>query len=321
MQAITVTDSNDLQLHNVPAPVPSEGEVLIDVAAAGINRADVLQAGGNYPPPAGASDILGLEASGTISALGPGVTSFHVGDEVCALLAGGGYAEQVVAPASQVLPVPPGTDLIEAAALPEAACTVWSNIVMTAGLTEGETILVHGASGGMGSLAIQIARALGARVLATAGSPQRLSRCRELGAEVAIDHHDDVTAAVSEATSGHGVDVIFDVLGAGWLEANLTMLGESGRLAIIGLMTGRRAEIDLSYLMGKRLSIHGTMLRSRPLAAKVAIVEEVAQHVWPMLLAGSVKPIVHDRLPLAEAARGHERLTSGEVFGKLLLLT
>jgi len=321
MRAITVAPDQRLELTEVPDPSPAPGEVLLDVAAAGVNRADLLQRAGNYPPPPGASDVIGLEVSGTVRELGAGVTGWRVGDRVCALLAGGGYATRVAVPAGQLLPAPSGYDLVDAAALPEALCTAWSNLVDVARLREGETLLVHGGSGGVGSAAIQLGRALGARVLTTAGSPERTARCEDLGADVAVDHHDDVPAAVAEATDGRGVDVVLDVLGAGGLADNVRMLSTGGRLVVIGTQRGSRAELNLLTLMQKRASVHGTTLRSRPVADKARIVADVRERVWPMLDDGRVRAVVHERLPLADAERAHELLESGGVFGKLLLVT
>ncbi|PYF97846.1 putative NAD(P)H quinone oxidoreductase, PIG3 family [Georgenia satyanarayanai] len=321
MRAITVSADARLELTELPDPSPGHGEVVLDVAAAGLNRADVLQRAGHYPPPPGASDIIGLEVSGTVRELGEGVTGWQVGDRVCALLAGGGYAEQVAVPAGQLLPVPAGLDLVDAAALPEAVCTAWSNLVDVAGLSAGQTVLVHGGSGGVGSAAIQLSRALGARVLTTAGGPGRAARCEELGADVVIDYHGDVPAAVHEATGGTGADVILDVLGAGGLADNVAMLATGGRLVVIGTQRGTRGEVDLMALMRKRASVHGTTLRARPLGEKAAIVTAVRERVWPMLHDGRLRAVVHDRLPLAQAERAHELLDSGEVFGKLLLVT
>lgn len=321
MRAIAVPPDQRLELTEVPDPAPGRGEVVVDVVAAGVNRADLLQRAGHYPPPPGASDIIGLEVSGTVREMGDGVSGWQVGDRVCALLAGGGYAEQVVVPVGQLLPVPPGHDLVDAAALPEALCTAWSNLVDVGRLSEGDTVLVHGGSGGVGSAAIQLGRALGARVLTTARGPERTARCEELGADVAIDHRGDVPAAVAEATDGRGVDVILDVLGAGGLADNTAMLATGGRLVVIGTQRGRRAEIDLLALMARRASVHGTTLRSRPLEEKAEIVAAVRERVWPMLADGRVRAVVHERLPLADADRAHELLDSGEVFGKLLLVT
>ena len=320
MRAITVTQDQRLELTELPALVPGPGEVLLDVVAAGVNRADLLQRRGAYTPPPGASDIIGLEVSGTIREIGDGVTDWRAGDEVCALLSGGGYAEQVVVPAGQLLPVPAGCDLVDAAALPEAACTSWSNLVDVGGLTADSTVLVHGGSGGVGSMAIQLARRLGARVITTAGGAERAARCQELGADVVVDHRTDVPAAVAEATDGRGVDVVLDLLGAGGLDGNTRMLATGGRLVVIGLQRGRRGELDLARLMAKQASIHGTLLRPRPVEQKAAIVAAVRERVWPMVDDGRVRAVIHERLPLGEAQRAHELLDSGEVFGKLLLV-
>lgn len=324
MRAVVVTSPqgpDGLPVEDLPAPIPGPGEVLVRVRAAGINKADLLQRAGSYPPPPGVTDRLGLEVSGVVAALGDGVTGWSEGDRVCALVDGGGYAELVTVPAAQVLRVPDGIDLLDAAALPEAVCTAWSNLVDVGGLTAGSTVLVHGGSGGVGVVAVQLAAALGARVLTTAGGAARAERCLELGAEVAIDHRrDDVLHRVLEATGGAGVDIVLDVLGAGGLETNLRALATGGRLVVIGLQQGRRAEIDLGLLLARRAAVIGTTLRARPPHEKAAIVDSVRQTVWPMLLDGRLRPVVHARLPLAEAAAGHELLASGEVFGKVLLV-
>ena len=324
MRAITISRPGGpdvLTPAELPDPVPGAGEVLVAVAAAGVNRADVLQRLGHYPPPPGAPDTPGLEVSGTVTAVGPEVAGWRVGDRVAALVDGGGYAEAALVPAAQLLPVPDGLDLVDAAALPEAACTAWSNLVTVGGLHEGATALVHGGSGGVGSIATQLGAALGARVLTTAGGPDRVARCRELGADVAIDHRtEDFVAAAREATRGRGVDVILDVVGAAYLERNLATLAPDGRLVVIGLQRGRRTELDLGVLLSRRASVHGTTLRARPAAQKAAIVADVREHVWPFVAAGVVRPVVHARLPLAEAPRAHELLESGAVFGKVLLL-
>jgi len=311
-------------LHEVtrPDPQPGPGEVLLEVAAAGVNRADILQRQGFYPPPPGAPDTPGLECAGRVAAVGAGVTGWQVGDRVAALLDGGGYADRALAPAAQLLPIPDRMDFVAAAALPEAVCTAWSNLVMVGGLTAGQTVLIHGGSGGVGTVAIQLAVARGARVLTTAGGPQRVARCRRLGAETVIDHRaEDVVAAVREATGGNGVDLILDVLGAGGLRANLRCLAIGGRIVVIGLQQGRKAELDLGLLLAKRASIHGTTLRARPLAEKAEIVAQVRDHVWPAVEAGSLRPIVDTVVPLAEAGRAHELLESGAVFGKVVLST
>jgi putative PIG3 family NAD(P)H quinone oxidoreductase len=304
---------------DVDVPQPRSGEVLIDVAAAGVNNADLLQRAGRYPPPPGAPSWPGLEVSGVVAAAGPD-SGWSPGDRVAALLDGGGYAQRAIAPGAQVLPVPDGVDLVDAAALPEAACTVWSTLA-AAGLAPGQWLLVHGGSGGVGSLAVQVGAALGAHVIATAGGPERAARCRALGAPVVVDHRaEDFVAAVADATDGRGVDVVLDVVGAAYLERNLAALAVGGRLAVIGLQKGRRAELDLGALLSRRLTVLGTTLRSRPAAEKAGIVAAVRSEVWPLVADGRVRPVVHARLPLTEAARAHRMLAAGEVFGKLLLV-
>jgi putative PIG3 family NAD(P)H quinone oxidoreductase len=289
-----------------------------------VNRADLLQRQGFYPPPPGAPETIGLECAGTVAALGPGVAGWRVGDRVAALLDGGGYAEQVVVPAGQLLPVPDGLDAVAAAAVPEALCTAWSNLVMVGGLAAGELVLVQGGSGGVGTTAIQLSAHLGARVAATAGGSERVARCVALGAEVGIDHRsEDVVERVLAATGGQGADLVLDVLGAGALATNIRLLATGGRLVVIGLQQGRRAELDLGLLLAKRASVHGTTLRSRPAAEKARIVAEVAAHAWPLVgtrADSPVRPVVHEVLPLAEAGRAHALLASGEVFGKLVLV-
>jgi putative PIG3 family NAD(P)H quinone oxidoreductase len=310
-----------LVLVDVAVPNPGPDDVIIRVRAAGVNRADLLQRAGHYPPPAGAPERLGLEVSGTIEALGSGVAGWSVGDRVCALLDGGGYAELVVAPAAQLLPVPEALNLLDAAALPEAVCTAWSNLVDVGRLAAGDWVLVHGGSGGVGVVAVQIAAALGAHVVTTAGGAARAERCLELGAQVAIDHRrEDVLLRVQEITEGRGVDVILDVVGAAYLDTNLRALATGGRLVVIGLLRGARAELDLGLLMTRRASVTGTTLRARPAAEKAAIIAAVRAHLWPLLDDGRLRTVVHARLPLAEAGAAHELLASGEVFGKVLLV-
>jgi putative PIG3 family NAD(P)H quinone oxidoreductase len=327
MHAITVREPGGpdvLEWTEVPDPVPGPGEVLIDVVASGVNRADLLQRQGLYPPPPGASDIIGLECSGRIVAVGEGdVAGWQVGDEVCALLAGGGYAEKVAVPAVQVLPVPDGVDLVAAAGLPEVASTVWSNVVNTGRLTAGETFLVQGGTSGIGTHAIQVAKALGARVAATAGAPNRLERCRELGADIAIDYHDDIPAELKKATDGHGADVILDNMGAKGLAANLDALANDGRLMIIGMQGGVKAELDINKLLRKRASITAMSLRGRPVHGphgKGAIVAGVREQVWPMFAEGRVRPVVHGTVPMQDAREAHRQLDEGGVVGKLLLV-
>ncbi|MEJ5945529.1 NAD(P)H-quinone oxidoreductase [Pseudokineococcus basanitobsidens] len=311
-----------LGVEEVPDPAPGPGEVLVEVAAAGVNRADLMQRQGQYPPPAGESETLGLECSGVVAALGDGVEGWAVGDEVCALLAGGGYAEHVVVPAGQLLPVPRGVDLVDAAALPEVACTVWSNIFMSAGLREGELLLVHGGGSGIGTFAIQLARAWGARVAVTAGSADKLEACRGLGAEVLVNYREqDFVEQVRAATDGRGADVVLDVVGAPYLQRNVAVLAPGGRVAIIGMQGGRRAELDLGALLATRGVVMATSLRARPRAEKAAIVASVREHVWPYVEDGRVRPVVHARLPLDDVARAHEVLEESSHVGKVLLLT
>jgi len=309
-----------LELGHAPDPVPQGDQVIVAVAAAGVNRADALQRAGHYPAPPGAPRWPGLEVSGDVVAVGP-AAGWAVGDRVAALVDGGGYAELVAARSGQVLPAPPALDLPDAAALPEAVCTVWSTIVAAARLRAGETLLVHGGSGGIGTTAIQMAAALGARVIATAGGPERARRCAELGADVVVDHRsEDFLARVREETRGRGVDVVLDVVGGAYLERNVEALATGGRLAVIGLQRGRTGELDLAALMAKRATVLGTTLRSRPAAEKAAIVADVVANVWPMVADGRLRPVIQERLPLAEGARAHELLEAGQVFGKLLLI-
>lgn len=291
------------------------------MASVGVNRADMLQRAGFYPSPPGAPEWPGLEVSGTVRAIGPGVDVWAVGDRVAALLDGGGYADQVRVKASQVLPVPDRIDLLDAAALPEAACTAWSNLVDAGRLAPGDWLLIHGGSGGVGTLAVQLGAALGAHVAVTAGGPDRARRCLALGAEVAVDHRaQDFVAEVRRATGGRGADVVLDIVGAAYLDRNLEVLATGGRLVVIGMQKGRRAELDLGKLLARRASIAGTTLRSRPADEKARIVADVRAHVWPLIEDGRVRPVVHARLPLAEAAEAHRLLESGEVFGKVLLV-
>jgi putative PIG3 family NAD(P)H quinone oxidoreductase len=279
-----------------------------------------LQRQGHYDPPPGAPPYLGLECSGRIAALGEGVSGWEVGDEVCALLAGGGYAEQVAVPAGQVLPVPAGIDLVIAAALPEVTSTVWSNVFMLAGLRPGETLLVHGGGSGIGTMAIQLARQVGARVAVTAGSAEKLRRTRELGAEILVNYREeDFVEAVRSATGGHGADVVLDLVGAKYLQRNVDVLAPNGRLVVIGLQGGTKAELDLGLLLRKRAAVLATALRSRPIDEKAAIVASVRENVWPLVESGAVRPVVDRVLPMAEAAEAHRVLESGEAVGKVLL--
>lgn len=313
----------DLLWREVADIAPGPGEVVIAVCAAGVNRADLLQAAGKYPPPEGASDIMGLEVSGTIAAVGAEVTKFAPGQEVCALLAGGGYAQYVAVSAAQVLPVPVGVSLADAAALPEAACTVWSNLVMAAGLSAGDVILIHGGASGIGTHAIQVSRALGARVAVTAGSPEKLEVCRELGAEILIAYRDDdFVERIREATATAGADIILDIMGASYLQRNITALAPDGRLVIIGMQGGITAEMNIGAVIGKRLRVIGTTLRGRPVDGphgKAVIVEAVREHVWPMVAAGTVRPVIGARFPIDRAGDAHRTLAEGRDYGKVLL--
>ena len=309
-----------LSLGELPDPEPGPGEVLVEVVATAVNRADLLQRQGFYPPPPGASEVIGLECSGTVAALGEGVEGWSVGDEVCALLAGGGYAERVVVPSGQLMPLPPGVDLVTAAALPEVACTVWSNVFMVAGLRPGEQFLVHGGAGGIGTMAIQLAHALGARVYATAGTPEKLALCAELGADVTINYRDDdFVEVVQRESDGHGADVILDNMAAKYLQRNVDTLALEGRLVVIGMQGGTKAELDLGVLLRKRGAVIATSLRSRPADGKAAICAAVAEHVWPLVGAGLVRPIVHQTMPLAQAGEAHALLESGDAVGKIVL--
>ncbi|MCA4134457.1 NAD(P)H-quinone oxidoreductase [Arthrobacter sp. M4] len=312
-----------LEVRDVPSPVPGPGEVLIDVVAAGLNRADVQQRRGYYPPPPGASEIPGLEVSGRVAAFGPNVSKpFSVGDKVVALLAGGGYAQQVAAPAEQVLRVPDGVDLVTAAALPEVAATVYSNLVMTAQLQPGETVLIHGATGGIGTMAIQLAKAMGARVATTAGTEEKVGTAKAfLGADIAINYaEEDFPEILKQNTGGHGADVILDVVGAKYLAKNIEALADYGRLIVIGLQGGTKAEIDLGKLLSKRAAVIATALRPRPVAEKGIIMNAVREHVWPLLTDGRVKPLVAKTFPLDQVRQAHEYFDSGDHVGKVLLV-
>lgn len=322
MRAITLNGTGGpevLAVTEVADPAPGPGEVLVEVAAAGVNRADVMQRKGGYPPPAGASPLLGLECSGRIGALGDGVAGWSVGDEVCALLAGGGYAERVVVPAGQVMPRPDGVDLVPAAGLPETVCTVWSTAVMAAGLRSGETLLVHGGASGIGTTAIQLGRALGARVLATAGSDAKTDRCRDLGAVPINYRTQDFVAEVRGETGDRGADVILDVVGAAYLGRNVEALATEGRLVVIGLQKGAKAELDLASLLRKRAAVLAAGLRARPAEEKAAICRSVTEHVWPLVRDGRLRPIIDRVLPLAEAGDAHRAMEAGEHIGKILL--
>lgn len=343
MKAIAYDNGPDsLRLTEVEDPVAGPGEVLIEVAATAVNRADLLQSKGHYPPPLGASEILGLECSGRISAVGEGVEGLAAGDEVCALLAGGGYAEKVAVPAGQVMPVPEGVSLHEAATLPEVAATVWSNLVMTGGLGRGvlaararwgdvelgaPRVLIHGGAGGIGSHAIQVCRALGARVATTAGGPEKVQKCRDLGADLVIDYRDeDFVARVKEWTDdderGRGVDLILDVMGAKYLEPNIAGLAPDGRVIVIGMQGGMKGELNLGALLPRRAGVIATNLRARPVdgpGGKTGICRELVDHVWPLIAAGDVTTRVSREIPLEQAAEALALLESGTSHGKILL--
>jgi putative PIG3 family NAD(P)H quinone oxidoreductase len=321
MHAITIREPGGPEVlvwGEVPDPVPGPGEVLVDVRASAVNRADLLQRAGFYDPPPGTPPYPGLECSGRISALGDGVTGWAVGDEACALLAGGGYAEKVAVPVGQLLPVP--TDVLESAALPEVACTVWSNLVGVARLAAGETLLVHGGGSGIGTFAIQFAAVLGARVLTTARKAKH-DVLLELGAELAIDYTaEDFVEVARGATGGRGVDVILDIQGAGYLSRNVAALATNGRLVVIGLQGGRKAELDLGQLMAKRASVATTALRARPPAEKATIVSGVRDEVWPLVRAGRIRPVIDRRIPMSQAAHAHEVVGANAHIGKVLLV-
>ncbi|MER5440327.1 NAD(P)H-quinone oxidoreductase [Streptomyces sp. NPDC002790] len=323
MYAITIPEPGGpeaLVWTEVPDPVPGEGEVLVEVVSSAVNRADLLQRQGFYSPPSGSSPYPGLECAGRIVALGAGVSGWSVGDEVCALLVGGGYAEKVAVPAGQLLPVPQGLDLVTATALPEVTCTVWSNVFMIAHLRPGETFLVHGGSSGIGTMAIQLAKAVGAKVAVTAGTKEKLDFCAELGADILINYREqDFVEEIKNATDGAGADVILDNMGAKYLNRNVDALATNGRLAIIGMQGGVKGELNIATLLGKRGAITATTLRARPTAEKAAIVAAVREHVWPLIEGGHVRPIVDHTLPMSDAAQGHRVLEESGHIGKVLL--
>ncbi|WOL18810.1 quinone oxidoreductase PIG3 [Canna indica] len=324
MKAVVITSPGGpevLQLQEVEEPAFRDDEVLIKVEASALNRADTVQRKGFYPPPKGASPYPGLECSGTVVAVGKSVSRWSVGDQVCALLTGGGYAEMVAVPAGQVLPIPEGVSLRDAASVPEVACTVWSTVFMMSRLSPGETFLVHGGSSGIGTFAIQIAKHLGIRVFVTAGSEEKLVACKNLGADVCINYKlEDFVARVKEETGGKGVDVILDNIGGPYLQRNLESLSMDGRLFIIGFMGGAVAEVNLSCLLSRRLTVQSAGLRNRSIENKAQIVSEVEKHVWPAIAAGKVKPIVYKSFPLSEAAEAHRLMESSSHIGKILLI-
>ncbi|HIC57627.1 MAG TPA: NAD(P)H-quinone oxidoreductase, partial [Acidobacteria bacterium] len=291
------------------------------VAAAGVNRADVMQRQGKYPPPPGASDIPGLEVSGTVVTVGEGVTTLSLDDQVCALLTGGGYAEYCVVPAPQCLPCPVGVPLIDAAALPEAYCTVWTNVMERGGLKKGETFLVHGGSSGIGTVAIQLAHLFGAQVFATAGTKEKCDACLRLGAERAINYKkENFVEAVRAVTDGRGVDLILDMVGGPYLQRNLDSLAVEGRLVLIALMEGAEGKLDLAKLMSRRLTLTGSTLRSRSVEQKASIIQALSEVVWPRLSKGDLYPVIHARYPLSDAAEAHRVMESSTHIGKLLLV-
>jgi putative PIG3 family NAD(P)H quinone oxidoreductase len=325
VRAVVVTEPGPpevLRVEEVPDPAPAPGEVLVRVAATAVNRADLLQRQGHYPPPAGASPLLGLELSGTIAALGSDVAGWKVGDEVCALVSGGAYAELATVPVGQVMPVPRGTSVIDAAALPEAACTVWSMVFGAGRLQPGESVLVHGGSSGIGTMAVQLAHARGARVFTTVGTPRKAAFCTELGADVAINYREEqFEQRVLAETGGAGVDVVLDIIGASYLERNVRALGVGGRLIIIGLQGGRKGELDLGLVLAKRATVHAAALRARSIEHKAAIVAETQHAVWPLVEAGEVRPIIDRVLTLDDAAEAHRLVESSEHIGKVLMRT
>jgi putative PIG3 family NAD(P)H quinone oxidoreductase len=305
----------------VPDPVPGHGEVLVEVAAAGVNHADLYQRTGNYAAPPGAPEWPGLEASGIVAAVGDGVEGVAVGDRVCALLPGGGYAERVVARAEQLLPVPDSVDLLEAAGLPEALATVWSNVVMTAQLRAGETLLVHGGSSGIGTIAIQLARALGCRVAVTAGSAAKLEACERLGADILVDYREqDFVEVVRSATEGRGADVVLDAIGGDYLDRNVAALAPHGRIVLIGNQSRTKGELDIRRLMSIWGSIHGSTLRARSPVERDRIMTSVRENAWPLVESRQVVPVIDERFPLTDARLAHERLERGGHIGKLLLV-
>lgn len=322
MRIVTVTAPGGIEnlvLDEAATPVPATGELLIKVAAAGVNRADLLQRQGFYPPPPGISEVMGLEIAGTVEEVGEDVTGWHKGDPCVALLAGGGYAEYAAVPAGQAIRPPEGRDLVSAAGLIEVAATVVSNFDH-AGLSKGETVLIHGGAGGIGTFAIQYAVALGARVITTAGSPDKLDLCRRLGADVALDYHQDWPEALAEATDRHGADVILDIMGAKYLESNVAALAFDGRLVVIGMQGGRKGTLDLNRLLTRRATVTATSLRGRPVEQKAAICAQVAQRVWPLVASGAITPAPETRFGFEQVAQAHGRLESAEHTGKVILV-
>ncbi|MDA2989124.1 MAG: NAD(P)H-quinone oxidoreductase [Actinomycetota bacterium] len=325
MFAITQTKPGGpetLQWEKVSDPTPAPNEVIIEIAASAVNRADILQREGNYPPPPGASDILGLECSGTIASVGAALTLDRIGERVTALLPGGGYATRVAVPIGQVMSVPEGVDIVTAGALPEVACTVWSNLVHVARLREGETLLIHGGGSGIGTMAIQIARALGAQVAVTAGSQRKLDACAALGASILINYNDDdFVQRIKDETAGRGADVILDNMGAKYLMRNIDALARNGRQVTIGMQGGVKGELDISAMLRKNVGVFATSLRGRPDSEKATICREVEKHVWPWIEAGVVKPVVDRVMPMPEAGAAQTLVESGDIIGKVALAT
>jgi len=324
MKAIEITKPGPpdvLVVAERPKPSPAAGEVLVKVSAAGVNRPDVMQRMGQYPPPPGVTDIPGLEIAGVVEEVGAGVREWHAGDRVCALVAGGGYAEYCVAPAPQCLPVPKGMDFVHAAAIPETFFTVWTNVFERGRLKPGESVLVHGGSSGIGTTAIQLAHALGSRVFATAGTAEKCAACEKLGAARGINYREeDFVAAVKRLTGGKGVDVVLDMVGGDYVPRNMDALAMDGRLVSIAVVNGVKATINILTMMQKRLTLTGSTLRVRPVAEKGAIAAGLRQHVWPLLESGQVSPVIHATFPLGDAAEAHRLMESGRHIGKLVLV-
>jgi NADPH2:quinone reductase len=323
MRAVEITESGKPEVLKIgarPVPQPAAGEVLIKVKAAGVNRPDVLQRMGHYPVPPGASDIPGLEVAGTIVALGAGVHEWKLGETVCALVQGGGYAEYCTAPALQCLPIPKGLSEVEAASLPETFFTVWSNVFDRAGLKPGETFLVQGGSSGIGVTAIQIAKAFGHQVFVTGGSAEKCAACEQLGADRAINYKtEDFVAVVKEATGGRGVDVMLDMVGGDYVDRELKALADDGRIVLIAFLGGNRSNINLNEILRRRLTLTGSTLRPRPVEFKGAIARKLREKVWPLIETGKIKPVVYKTFPLSEAARAHELMESSQHIGKIVL--
>ncbi len=304
-----------------PTPEVAAGEVLVRVAAAGVNRPDIFQRQGHYPPPPGVTDIPGLEVAGAVAAIGDGVTGWKVGDSLCALTSGGGYAEYCAVPAPQCLPIPGELNMVAAAAIPETFFTVWTNVFERAALKLGETFLVHGGAGGIGTAAVQMASRLGARVIVTAGTPEKCALCMELGAERAVNYRqEDFVVAAKEFGNSKGVDVILDMVGGGYIERNIEALAADGRLVNIAYLQGSKAEINFLPVMLKRLTITGSTLRPQTVGRKGAIAAALKERIWPLIASGGIKPVIHATFPLAKAAEAHRLMESGNHFGKIVLV-